>query len=317
VLVTGGAGFIGSHLVRRLLAQGYSTRVFDNLATGKIANLAGLNAVQVVQGDVRSRADISGAITGVHAVFHLAAIASVERSWSDPIATLAVNAHGTANVVEAALKNGVSTVVYSSSASVYGDHQGDAISEDLEPRPISPYGYSKLLGEQIALAHSRPSQGFRVVALRYFNVFGPRQDPDSPYSAAIPTFIKHALAGTTATIYGDGLQSRDFLFVDDVSEANVRALDSAASGRAINIASGRGHTLRQLVDAITTLNGRPLQTSFAPPREGDIRHSLADIALAKTTIGFRPSVSFVDGLRKTFDEARSSATTGVDTPAAT
>jgi nucleoside-diphosphate-sugar epimerase len=242
------------------------------------------------------------ATLGIHAVFHLAAIASVESSWSDPVSTLAVNAHGTANVVEAAVKGEVSAVVYASSAAVYGDHPAELTTEDVEPRPISPYGYSKLLGEKIALAHSRPSQGTRIVALRYFNVFGPRQDPDSPYSAVIPIFIKHALAGTTATIYGDGLQSRDFLHVEDVAEANVCALESHVSGLAINIASGQSQTLLQLVDAIAEVTGRPLQTSFAPPREGDIRHSVAGVALAATAMGFRPSLTFAQGLRRTVEQ---------------
>jgi nucleoside-diphosphate-sugar epimerase len=302
VLVTGGAGFIGSHVVGRLLTGGYDVRVLDNFTTGKRANLAALDSIEVIDGDVRARADLERAMRGIQAVFHLAAIASVERSWSDPVETLAVNAHGTANVVEAAIKSGVAAVVYSSSAAVYGNQEQETTSEDLDARPISPYGYSKLLGEKIALACSNPAQGMRVIALRYFNVFGPRQDPDSPYSAAIPIFIKHALARTTATIYGDGLQSRDFLYVDDVAEANVRALESGASGLAVNIASGRSHTLLELIDAINAITGRPLQTTFAPPREGDIRHSLADVALAATALGFRPSVSFREGLEKTIRE---------------
>ncbi|MFI5283088.1 MAG: NAD-dependent epimerase/dehydratase family protein [Candidatus Dormibacterales bacterium] len=298
-MVTGGAGFIGSHLVRRLVADHYEVRVLDNFTTGKPANLSGLESVEVVHGDVRSRADLERAMHAVEAVFHLAAIASVERSWSDPVETLAVNAHGTANVIEAAVKSGISAVVYSSSAAVYGDQEVETTSEELEPRPISPYGYSKLLGEKIALAHSQSARGVRVIALRYFNVFGPGQDPDSPYSAAIPIFIKHALAGTTATIYGDGQQSRDFLHVDDVAQANVCAFESDASGLAINIASGQSHTLLQLVDAINTITGRTLSTTFAPPREGDIRHSLADVRLAENAIGFHSKIAFAEGLRRT------------------
>jgi UDP-glucose 4-epimerase len=298
-VVTGGAGFIGSHLVRRLLADGYKVRVFDNFTTGILDNLTGLDGVEVVHGDVRSPADIKKATRDVQAVFHLAAIASVERSWTDPVATLAVNSHGTATVVEAAVENGVSAVVYSSSAAVYGDHEAGTTSEEVEPRPISPYGYSKLLGEKIALAHSNGPKGTRVIALRYFNVFGPRQDPDSPYSAVIPIFIRHALAGSTATIYGDGRQSRDFLHVDDVAEANVRALESGASGLAINIASGRRHTLLEVVDMISAATGRRLETNLAPARGGDIRHSLADVRRAAAAIGFRSSVSFADGLART------------------
>jgi UDP-N-acetylglucosamine/UDP-N-acetyl-alpha-D-glucosaminouronate 4-epimerase len=297
--VTGGAGFIGSHLVRRLVADGYEVRVLDNFTSGKKANLTGIDAVQIAEGDVRSKDDLERAMQRVDAVFHLAAIASVERSWSDPMETLAVNAHGTANVVEAAMKSGVSAVIYSSSAAIYGDHEAETTSESIEPRPISPYGYSKLLGEKIGLAHSSSSGGMRVIALRYFNVFGPGQDPDSPYAAVIPIFIKHALEGTVATIYGDGLQSRDFLHVDDVAEANIRALESDAPGLAVNIASGKSHTLLEVVDAIKAVTHRSFETVHASPRAGDIRHSLADVRLAGSAIGFRSSIPFVEGLRRT------------------
>lgn len=305
VLVTGGAGFIGSHLVRRLVLEGYRVRILDNLATGSLRNLEGLKNVEVIEGDIRSRAVVSEAITGVESVFHLAAIPSVARSWRDPVATLATNAHGTANVVEAAVGAQVSCLIYSSSSSVYGDQEAELKSESLEPRPISPYAYSKLLGEKIALAHARDRIGMRVVALRYFNVFGARQDPDSPYSAVIPLFIKHALAGAAATIHGDGMQSRDFTHVDNVVEANVCALRSESSGVAMNIACGKSHTLLDLVEAISDLNRRPLQTIFGPPREGDIRHSQADISLARAEIGYDPKVTFEDGLVRTFEDYRS------------
>lgn len=237
----------------------------------------------------------------VDAVFHLAALPSVARSWKDPVATLATNAHGTANLVEAAAASGVSAFIYSSSSSIYGDQAAEKKSEDMDPRPISPYGYSKLLGEKIALAHARSPQGMRVMALRYFNVFGPRQDPDSPYAAVIPLFITHALAGTTATIDGDGTQSRDFTYVDNVIEANVCALRSSTSGIAMNIACGASHTLLDLVDAISELNHRPLKTVFGPPRQGDIKHSLADISRALKAIGYQPTVNFEEGLKRTVE----------------
>ena len=304
-LVTGGAGFIGSHLVERLVRDGYKVRVLDNFATGRAANLEALKGVQVVQGDVRSRTDVVDAVTGIDVVFHLAALPSVARSWEDPVATLATNAHGTANVVEAAVDAGVSCLVYSSSSSVYGDQEAHLKSETLEPRPISPYAYSKLLGEKIALAHARDRAGMRVMALRYFNVFGSRQDPNSPYSAVIPLFIKQALAGAAATIHGDGKQSRDFTHVDNVVEANVRADRSAASGIAMNIACGQSYTLLDLVEAIGALNGRPLHVTFGPPRDGDIRQSRADISLATAKIGYCPRVTFADGLRRTFEHYRS------------
>jgi nucleoside-diphosphate-sugar epimerase len=305
VLVTGGAGFIGSHLVRRLLTIGYRVRVLDSFATGRAANLDGLDGVHIQEGDIRSPADVAKAMQGIEGVFHLAALPSVSRSWKDPVSTLATNAHGTANVVEAAISAGVSALAYSSSSSVYGDQEASKKSEDLEPRPISPYGYSKFLGEKIALAYAGGENGIRVVALRYFNVFGARQDPDSPYAAVIPLFIKHALAGTTATIDGDGTQSRDFTHVDNVVDANIRALESGVSGLALNVACGQSHSLLDLVDGISTLNSKPMRTVFGPPREGDIKHSLADISLAEEKIGYQPKVTFMEGLRRVFEDYRS------------
>jgi len=303
-LVTGGAGFIGSHLVRRLVSEGMHVRVLDNLATGRASNLGGVQGFEMHEGDIRSRDEARRAVRDVDVVFHLAALPSVARSWKDPVASLAVNAHGTANLIEAATDEGVGTFVYSSSSSIYGDQKAEVKSEDLEPRPISPYGYSKLLGEKIALAHARP-QGIRVLALRYFNVFGPRQDPDSPYAAVIPLFIAHALAGTTATIDGDGTQSRDFTYVDNVIDANVFAYRSEATGLAMNIACGQSHTLLDLVAEISNLSGRPLQTVNGPPRQGDIKHSLADVTLAAEHIGYEPRIGFRDGLRRTFEAYQS------------
>src|SRR5256886_8262934 len=265
VLVTGGAGLIGSHLVRRLLSDEYRVRVLDNFATGKDPNLEGLEELEVVKGDIRSRADVARSMRGMNAVFHLAALPSVARSWKDPVTTLATNAHGTANVVEAALDNGVEALVYSSSSSVYGDQEAEKKSEDLELKPISPYGYSKLLGEKIALAHELGNGGLADVCLRYFNVFGARQDPDSPYAAVIPLFLKLALEGTTATIYGDGTQSRDFTHVDNVVDANIQALESGASGLAMNIACGGSPSFLALVKATSTPNGRPLVSFQGPP----------------------------------------------------
>jgi UDP-glucose 4-epimerase len=305
VLVTGGAGFIGSHVAKRLIDMGCRVRIFDNFATGRRSNLDAIKEAEVHEGDVRSRSDVASAMRGIDVVFHLAALPSVARSWTDPVGSLAVNAHGTANVAEAAAANGVSALIYSSSSSIYGDQAAEKKSEDLEPRPISPYGYSKLLGEMIALAHARAPQGMRVVALRYFNVFGARQDPNSPYAAVIPLFITHALAGTPATVHGDGTQSRDFTHVDNVVDANMRAMDSDASGVAMNVACGDSHTLLDLIDSISALNGRKLETVFGPPREGDIKHSLADISLATAKIGYRPKVTFSEGLRRVFADYRS------------
>lgn len=286
-----------------MVAEGYRVRVLDNLVTGRAANLDRIHRIDFVDGDIRSSSDVAKAVAGIDAVFHLAALPSIARSWKDPVATLATNAHGTAILVEAAVTSGVSSFIYSSSSSIYGDQEATVKSESLEPKPISPYGYSKLLGEKIALAHAGHG-GLLVVSLRYFNVFGARQDPNSPYSAVIPLFIKHAISGTTATIYGDGKQSRDFTYVDNVVDANLAALRSTASGIALNVACGQSHSLLELVEAISSVNGRPLMTTFGPSREGDIRHSMADISLAKARIGYSPRVSFIDGLRRAFDEYR-------------
>lgn len=303
VLVTGGAGFIGSHLVRRLASENH-VRVFDNFQTGRTENLASVEGVEIFEGDVRSAAAVRQAADGVSAVFHVAALPSVARSWTDPVQALATNAHGTAKVLEAADAAGAEVFVYSSSSSIYGDQPEPLKSERLEPKPISPYGYSKLMGEMLTLAHARDT-GMRVVALRYFNVFGPRQDPNSVYSAVIPKFIKHALSSTTATIYGDGTQTRDFTFVDNVVEANLKAWRSGVTGVALNIAAGENRSLLDVANAISEITGRPLHTEFSPAREGDIKHSQADIALAKKLIGYCPTVTFMDGLRKTIDSYRS------------
>jgi len=243
------------------------------------------------------------AVAGTESVFHVAALPSVSRSWQDPVATLAVNAHATADLVQAAADAGVRSFVYSSSSSVYGDQPGERKSEDLAPHPISPYGYSKLLGEMLALAQGRPD-GIRVVALRYFNVFGPRQDPDSPYAAVIPLFIKHALLGSTATIYGDGGQRRDFTYVDNVIDANLLAARSQATGVVVNVACGHSLSLLDLVAAISQLNGQPLRVVHGDPRPGDIRESLADIRRAQDVLGYTPRVSFEAGLRLTYDSFR-------------
>jgi UDP-glucose 4-epimerase len=299
VLVTGGAGFIGSHLVERLAREGYSVRVLDNLSTGRRSNLEGIEGVELLEADIRSRDAVAKAVEGVSGVFHLAALPSVVRSWEDPVQSLAVNAHGTANLAEAASAAGVRVLVYSSSSSVYGDQAAEAKSEDLEPRPISPYGYAKLLGEKLSLAHAGKN-GLRVLALRYFNVFGSRQDPDSPYAAVIPLFIRHALGRTPAIIHGDGNQSRDFTYVENVVDANLLAFDSAASGVALNVACGDSHSLLELVDRISALNGHPLEIIHDEPRVGDIRHSRADISLAGAALGYSPRVGFEEGLRRTY-----------------
>jgi UDP-glucose 4-epimerase len=298
-LVTGGAGFIGSHLVGRLLEQGHEVTVLDDLSTGRTDNLYGMRGFELIEGDLRSAETVRAAVEGKDVVFHAAAVPSVARSWKDPVLSLSVNALGTATVVEEAAAAGVGALIYSSSSSIYGDQVADTKSEDLPPNPISPYGAAKLLGEKIALAHARPG-ALRVVGLRYFNVFGPRQDPDSPYSAVIPLFITSARRGSVATVYGDGRQTRDFTYVANVVEANLLAWQSSATGIAVNIACGRSHSLQDLINAIGDLNGRPLQVTHAEARPGDIRHSLADLTLARELLGYEPMISFEEGLRLTY-----------------
>jgi UDP-glucose 4-epimerase len=301
VLVTGGAGFIGSHLVRRLIVVGHAVRVADNLSTGHLRNRD--PEAEFLELDIGQPGAVEVACRGVDAVFHTAAIPSVARSWKDPLATLAVNAVGTANVMDAAVRAGVKVLIYSSSSSVYGDQPFALRTEGLDPQPVSPYAYSKLLGELITLAYARAGD-IRVVALRYFNVFGPGQDPNSAYSAVVPLFIKHAVAGTVATIYGDGLQRRDFTYIDNVVEANLLALGTDANGVTLNVGCGQPTSILELVAAVSSLNGHQLKVQYAEPRSGDIRDSIADLARANATLGYRPLVSFELGLRRTFAWAR-------------
>jgi nucleoside-diphosphate-sugar epimerase len=299
LLVTGGGGFIGSHLVGRLLDLGHEVRILDNFETGRRENLAEFSGTEVIAGDLLDPAPLARAVAGVEAIFHVAALPSVPRSWSDPVGSLRANALGTAALARAALSAGVQSIIYSSSSSVYGDQPGECRSEDIEPRPISPYASSKLLGEEILLAHAA-SKSLRVLALRYFNVFGPRQDPTSQYSAVIPKFIAAALRDEPVVIHGDGTQSRDFTYVNNVVDANLLALQSTASGHSLNIACGRSISLLDLVDAIARLNGRALAVTHDAPRVGDIIRSLADCTLAERVLGYRPAVDFETGLDLTY-----------------
>jgi nucleoside-diphosphate-sugar epimerase len=302
-LVTGGAGFIGSNLVRRLVGQGVRVRVFDNLSSGRMDNLAGLDgSVEFVRGDLRDAAAVRDALRGIRQVFHLGALASVQASVGDPATTHEVNATGTLNVLLAARDEGARRVVFSSSASVYGDSPAMPKREDMLPEPLSGYALSKLAGEHFGrIFHGL--YGLPVFSLRYFNVFGPRQDPASHYAAVIPLFMRAYLAGRQPTIYGDGGQTRDFTFVEDIVSANLACLDApdSAAGRVYNVAYGDRVSVNDLARHIAALAGRPFSPVYAPPRPGDIRESQADALLAREVLGWVPAHTFAEGLAATWD----------------
>jgi nucleoside-diphosphate-sugar epimerase len=298
-LVTGGAGFIGSHLVAALAARGARVRVLDNLSTGRRENLSAVGAIdgELVVGDLRDTEDCRRTCRGVEIVFHLAAVGSVPRSMEDPAETIAVNVGGTANLFAAARDAGVRRVVYSSSSSVYGDSETTPKREGEEGRPLSPYALSKQMCEELADTFGRCFE-LGAIGLRYFNVYGPRQDPNGPYAAVIPRFASALLAGQPAVIYGDGRQSRDFTWVGDAAAANVAAAvaPAAACGRAYNVGSGRRTTLLELERRIRELVGGGPTPHFAGPRAGDVRHSLAATEAAAQRLGFTAGTPLGVGL---------------------
>jgi UDP-glucose 4-epimerase len=299
VLVTGGAGFIGSNLVRALLERGEQVRVLDNFSTGSRANLAGLD-VEIVEGELRSYERVHNAVRGAEVVFHLGALGSVPRSVQDPLTSSAVNVEGTLNVLLAARDEGVRRVVFSSSTSVYGSSTTMPTREDASPDPISPYGVAKLAAERYCVAFSRVYESFESVVLRYFNVFGPRQSPLSQYAAVIPLFLTAIAAGEPVTIHGDGEQSRDFTYVDNVVAATIAAAHApGASGRAFNVAGGSPASVNRVAEAIGAILGKPVEKRFTPSRPGDIRDSWADLSAAREVLGYAPSVSLEEGLRRT------------------
>jgi UDP-glucose 4-epimerase len=299
VLVTGGGGFIGANLVRGLLARGDAVRVLDNFATGNRANLDGLD-VEVVEGELRSYERVHNAVRGVEVVFHLGALGSVPRSVQDPLTSSAVNIEGTLNVLLAARDEGVRRVVYSSSSSVYGLRRELPVTESMAPDPLSPYGVAKLAAERYCVAFSRVYESFESVVLRYFNVFGPRQSPDSQYAAVIPLFMARIAAGEPITINGDGEQSRDFTYVANVVDATIRAADApAVSGSLLNVAASAPVSVNELADTIGRILDRPVTKVFGPPRAGDVRDSWADISAAREALGWEPAVGLEDGLRLT------------------
>jgi nucleoside-diphosphate-sugar epimerase len=301
-LVTGGAGFIGSNLVRALVARGQQVRVLDNLATGRIENLDAVkDSIDFMHGDIRSLTVCHAAMQGVRFVLHQAALASVPRSLQDPVGCSAVNIQGTLNLLVAARDQGVERFVFASSSSVYGDTPTLPKSESMTPTPQSPYAVSKLTGEHFCRVFAR-AYGLKTVALRYFNIYGPRQDPASAYAAVIPLFISHCMNGTAATIFGDGSQSRDFTFVEDCVAANLLACEApVAGGEVCNIGARSRITIMELHALIQRLTGRSFPPRLEAPRTGDVQHSQADIVRATTLLGYAPRHDLEAGLSHTVE----------------
>jgi nucleoside-diphosphate-sugar epimerase len=299
-LVTGGFGFIGSHVVGALVARGVSVRVIDNFATGRRENLAHVREqIEVIEGDIRSYERAHAAVHDIDCVVHLAALPSVPRSVQDPLTTNEVNVTGTLNLLLAARDAGVVRFVLASSSSVYGANKTLPKREEMTASPVSPYGVSKLAAERYAMAFS-DVYGLDTVALRYFNVFGPRQDPNSQYSGVVALFLEAAKLGREATVYGDGTQTRDFTFVSNVVDATLLAADTAnLRGTALNVACGRSSSILDLVSAIETATGRSIRLCFRPTREGDVPHSCADISRARAALGYEPLIGFQEGIALT------------------
>lgn len=300
-LVTGGAGFIGSHIVDRLSADGHQIRILDDFSTGNRENMAMSPAAEIITGDVGDFDTVRAAMDGVNAVFHHAAIASVAASVANPLASEHTNYRGTLNVLEAARLAGTQRVIFACSAAVYGDDLPDLSKrEDMPLRPLSPYAVDKLASESACQMYYH-LYGLETVALRYFNVFGPRQDPSSAYSGVISIFSESFKLGKQPIIYGDGEQMRDFVFVSDVVEANIRALASVtAPGKSINIASGSAVSINSLLQTICHLEHQVFSPIYKPARQGDIRHSQADVQLARVQLDWQPSVALDTGLRTLF-----------------
>ena len=298
-LVTGGAGFIGSNLVRALLERGDDVRVLDNFSTGNRANLEGLD-VEIVEGELRSYERVHNAVRDTEVVYHLGALGSVPRSVQDPLTSNAVNVEGTLNVLLAARDVGVRRVVFSSSTSVYGSSRQLPTSEVTPPDPLSPYGVAKLAAERYCISFSRVYESFESVVLRYFNVFGERQSPSSQYAAVVPLFVTAIAAGLPVQIHGDGEQSRDFTYVGNVVDATILAAEAPeASGEAFNIAAGSPASINTIADTIASILGEPVTREYLPSRAGDIRDSWADLSKAERILGYHPSIGLEEGLRRT------------------
>ncbi|OQX84436.1 MAG: LPS biosynthesis protein WbpP [Candidatus Latescibacteria bacterium 4484_7] len=301
-LVTGGAGFIGSNIVEELVGRGEDVVVLDDLSTGKMENIEPfIDRIDFIKGDIRDGDMVEKAMNGVDFVLHQAALASVPRSIENPVLVNDVNIGGTIMVLEKAREAGVKRVVYAASSSAYGDTEVLPKTESMLPMPLSPYAVSKLTGEYYCSVYYNV-YGLSTIALRYFNVFGPRQDPKSQYAAVIPIFITSLLTDRSPTIFGDGEQSRDFTFVSNVVKANLLAAESEnAMGQTINVACGDRYTLNELYAILKKLTGKDVDPIFADPRPGDVKHSQADINLAEKLIDYHPEVSFEEGLEKTVE----------------
>jgi nucleoside-diphosphate-sugar epimerase len=302
-LVTGGAGFIGSHLVEALLARGRRVRVLDDLSSGRRERVPATAGCELLVGDIRDPTVLREALAGVDVVFHQAALRSVPRSLEEPFAYHDVNVTGTLRLLLAAREAGVRRLIFASSSSVYGDQPVLPLREDLRPRPISPYGASKLAGELYCDNFAR-HYGVETVSLRYFNVFGPRQDPESAYAAVVARFIRAARRGEPLEIHGDGEQTRDYTFVANVVEANLRAAEAATlGGEAVNVACGERLSILGIVRHLEALLGCRLPVRHTPPRRGDVRDTLADVSRARALLGYAPAVDFREGLRRTLAAA--------------
>lgn len=316
-LITGIAGFIGSSIARALLSRGEQVRGVDNFATGKRENIAEiLNRIDFLEADITDLDAMHRACAGVDFVLHQAAIPSVPKSVLDPLGSNRANVDGTVNVLVAARDAKVKRVIYAASSSAYGDTPTLPKREDMRPDPISPYAVAKLASEHYMISFWR-CYGLETVCLRYFNIFGPRQDPSSPYSGVLAKFTTQMLRGEQPTINGDGEQSRDFTYIDNAVEANLLACKAPAqkaAGQMFNVATGRHVTLNETFDVLQELTGYKGQVKYGPGREGDVKHSLADISRAKAALGYRPLVNFEEGLRLTVDWYRS-AGVGLQTSA--
>ena len=303
-LVTGGAGFIGCNLTRFILDKGHDVVVLDNFATGKRENLTEvLDRIELMEGDIRDRDTVDGAAAGCAAIFHEAALGSVPRSVDDPLTSHDVNVNGTVTVLEAARAAGIKRVIFAASSSAYGDQKESPKHEGMVPMPISPYAANKVSCEAYFQAYA-VAFGMETLCLRYFNVFGPYQDPAGAYAAVIPAFVAHLLKGERPEVFGDGEQSRDFCYIDNVCEANWLAVEApadACKGQALNIACNHRTTLNQILDQLRDLLGCDIQADYGPPRAGDVKHSLADVSLAKETIGYEPQIFFEEGLARAID----------------